>query len=65
MRWRRLLGEAKLFDPDHMLFYGVLIEPPVEGRYSGATSAIRALGFMIDYNGDITPFVRRDGSRHA
>ena len=42
-----LLGEAKLFNDDHMVFYGVLTEPPVEAPQLAQVSH-PALGFIMD-----------------
>jgi len=48
-----LLGEARLFDDDHLVFYGVLTEPPQEAAQLAAVSH-KALGFIADYTGDIS-----------
>ncbi|MGE3622830.1 MAG: 2OG-Fe(II) oxygenase [Bdellovibrionales bacterium] len=48
-----LLGEAKLFNDDHLVFYGVLTSPPVEAEMLAQVSN-PALGFVMDYAGDIT-----------
>jgi len=48
-----LLSEAKLFNDDHMVFYGVLTEPPAEAHALAQVSH-PALGFIADYTGEIT-----------
>jgi predicted 2-oxoglutarate/Fe(II)-dependent dioxygenase YbiX len=48
-----MLGEAALFNDDHMVFYGVLTGEPKEARQL-AEASHRALGFITDYNGEIT-----------
>jgi len=47
-----LLSEAKLFNDDHLVFYGVLSQtPPEEKRLADVSH--KALGFIKDYSGDI------------
>lgn len=48
-----LLGEAKLFNDDHLVFYGVITEPPRETATLAEVSH-KALGFIMDYDGAIT-----------
>ena len=48
-----LLGEAKLFTDDRLVFYGVLTEQPDEAEMLAQISN-PALGFIADYVGDIT-----------
>jgi predicted 2-oxoglutarate/Fe(II)-dependent dioxygenase YbiX/peroxiredoxin len=48
-----LLGEAKLFNDDHLVFYGVLTTPPQEAEQLAAVSH-PALGFITDYDGAIS-----------
>src|SRR5690349_2661618 len=48
-----LLSEAGLFTDDHMIFYGVLTEPPIEAQKL-ADASHKALGFIADYTKDIT-----------
>jgi predicted 2-oxoglutarate/Fe(II)-dependent dioxygenase YbiX/peroxiredoxin len=48
-----LLGEAKLFDDDHLVFYGIVTEPPAEAVQLAQVSH-PALGFIVDRTGDIT-----------
>lgn len=49
----QLLAQADLFDEDHLVFYGVLTEPPLEATQLAAVSH-RALGFITDYDGTIS-----------
>ena len=48
-----LFGEAKLFNDDQLVFYGVLTKPPMS---AGDLAQIShpALGFITDYTGEIT-----------
>ena len=48
-----LLGEAKLFNDDRLVFYGVLTEHPAEAQQLAEVSN-PALGFIKDYSGEIT-----------
>ncbi|MDP9127005.1 MAG: 2OG-Fe(II) oxygenase [Pseudomonadota bacterium] len=48
-----LLGEAKLFNDDHLVFYGVVTEPPQQAAMLSEVSH-KALGFIADYTGAIT-----------
>jgi len=48
-----LLGEAALFNDDHLVFYGVLTGQPDEAAKLAEVSH-KALGFITDYNGEIT-----------
>lgn len=48
-----LLGEAKSFNDDHLIFYAVLTEQPRDAAALAEVSH-KALGFVADYSGDIT-----------
>ncbi len=48
-----LLGEANLFADDHMVFYGVLTEPPAEALQLAEVSH-PAMGFILDCTRDIS-----------
>jgi peroxiredoxin len=48
-----LVGEAALFDDDHMVFYGIITKPPAEAELLASVSR-PALGFLVDYDGKIT-----------
>lgn len=48
-----LLAEAKLFQDDHMVFYGVVTEPPAEAQQLAQVSH-PALGFIADFMGEIS-----------
>jgi hypothetical protein len=50
-----LLGAGRLFQEDHLVFYGVLTEPPAPDAL-GMLSAISgaAIAFVADYDGTIT-----------
>src|SRR5580698_4152550 len=48
-----LLSEAKLFNDDHMVFYGLVTEQPVEAEQLAQVSH-PALGFIKDYSGEIS-----------
>jgi predicted 2-oxoglutarate/Fe(II)-dependent dioxygenase YbiX/peroxiredoxin len=56
-----LLNEAGLFNDDHMVFYGILTEPPLEGQ-NLANASHRALGFVMDYTKEITRLYGADNS---
>src|ERR1700722_2673887 len=48
-----LFGEAKSFDDDRLVFYGVLTKPPMSASDLAQISN-PALGFIMDYTADIT-----------
>lgn len=48
-----LLGEAPLFNDDHLVFFGVLTAAPQDAAKLAAVSH-KALGFITDYDGRIT-----------
>jgi predicted 2-oxoglutarate/Fe(II)-dependent dioxygenase YbiX len=49
----QLLGEAHLFDDDHLSLFGILTEPPEQAQQLAAVSH-KALGFITDYDRTIT-----------
>jgi len=48
-----LVGEAKLFEDDHLVFYGIMTETPAEAAQLAQVSH-PALGFIVDKGGEIT-----------
>jgi predicted 2-oxoglutarate/Fe(II)-dependent dioxygenase YbiX/peroxiredoxin len=56
-----LLAEAKLFKDDHLVFYGIVTAPPEEAQRLAQVSH-PALGFLMDYTGEIS---RSYGALHS
>jgi predicted 2-oxoglutarate/Fe(II)-dependent dioxygenase YbiX len=55
-----LLRDSRLFDPDHLVFYGVLTAPPADpAPYSGLCTS--AISFIADYDGEISRSFGADG----